>query len=1013
MLDSMEVIKEISDITGVKYSDEQLRILQHDGGMCILASAGSGKALINGSGVLLKGGIYKKIEDLSVGTEVYDECGDIQVVEGVYPQGKKRINKVYVDGNRVVKCCSEHLWSYSIGDTGKLDVGTTLELKELLREGKSVYIPLNKAIEYHNRSKISGYVYGVMCGTGLTSVKLLDAYDRLDSSVIDRVRGELVGDKSTNISLSDYKNVSIRDRVDLITGIIDSVGDIDDGKYIVYVADNRLVRDLEDIIGSLGLIVTRATPHMLYIKVSEDIQRIHSISRLDKKWSKELVAKRRLVTNIVVTNEEAEMTCIKVSGRNGLFITDNYVVTHNTTVLTHLLAKRIRTGEISNPDKLLCTTYSKSGSTEMEERLGELLKKLGITDKIQVKTMHATYYMILKRFGLIGNNVCTNAQRAMFIGQAVKDAKVELDDEDLQKVDSLISYQVNNLLNDENLVNSYVYTLDNVTLKQYSEIRRLYALKKQEAGLLDFDDMQMYMYMLLVHQKNADVIKYCRGLWEYFFVDEFQDISKIQFEILRQLVTDENKLIVIGDDDQCIYQWRGADPNIILNICGYYDISKFVLSTNYRCKGEVVNLAAVGIQNNSSRAEKVMKSNDVGGKVYICDVGHTNLYKMSLYSYHYIMQLILERGVRADDIAVLSRNNLHLAILNNMLFKSGVFSESSSDMKMTNMSVYKDIKGLMEISENTYNHNIVNKQLWKLVPYLGVKGGAIVGQFMNDTGSSLIDALGYILTNYLDRMGEIDWRGVIKIPERVSDKIMYRCNSLKYDTINGLVVLYNILKVGNEVDRLNGLMELYIQGTSFMNKRMDKARTVRGLVDYIMKLVSEDGLENTKSFLRLTEQYESGKAVVNDFKVTLSTMHGAKGREWKYVVLFGNDNVALPSFDGIVQMLDNGVSKGDVSGSVDEDRRLSYVAWTRAKDELVIMSSSENVSVYTLECFGLLDGGDSNNKIIDMAINNGGLTQDLKEIAKEKLFSEESQYYKEIDITKDYRFMVGDSDIDI
>lgn len=1329
------VIQEISDITGVKYSDEQRKILMHKGGMCILACAGSGKALINGTRVLTPRG-YIKIEELKVGDIIYGANGLHQVVQGVFPQGKKRVYEVRFADESLAQCCKEHLWTFKVMSDSKSFESIpwkTATLGEITGNfstqirNREIVTPLNSAIQFEKKEHVleaDSVVQNVFNASGFAGVP------------------------------DDYTYSSVADRESILDAFIKYSGEESEDYITIGVHEKGVCDTVKFIAQSLGMVAT----HRVDTRSEDTRYTVNILKNI----------KYRRIRSIKETSVDAEMTCIKVSNADGLFVIDNCIVTHNTTVLTHLLAKRIKTGEIQNTKKLLCTTFSKAGSVEMETRLEKLLKRLNIKTKVEVRTLHSSYFLVLKHFGVVSNNVCSNAQRSAFVMQAVKESGVQIEDEDLQLIDSLLSYQVNNLLDDQSLVKSYVYTLDDLPLEKYSEIRRRYGEKKQGAGVIDFDDMQMYMYTLLVYQARPDVLEFCRNMWEYFFVDEFQDVSKIQFAILRSLITSADKLIVIGDDDQslveqteiirgneivtidkiktgdtvlcgsgfgesgefevrainkkeysgnivviktksgktikgtpghigfarltpsedyvynyimyrhgygyrtgivhgrrsnnfgednvglaqrvmqehadkawiiytnasmeealkkekniaevyriptcrfeadykewktkaelsceradiketfkmldteeasrvlmedfgididyphyvtqadgdrfrisytllghsekyktgihpsivsartsneklgsilsehmrvsektaksgykykearafgvdearlgnivkevltegrlqdmyiediknakltkegqkfmpfgnmhpgmevpsyidgkivddliisvsrehyngfvydldvpgvrnfiadgvsvhnCIYQWRGADPSIILNICGFYDIQNFVLSTNYRCGGEIVEHAAVCIKNNEKRADKDMVPFNKGGKIKICDAGSSNMYTMSKYAFTYIMQLVTEKHVDPESIAVLCRNNLHLAILNNMLFKSGVYSESSPEMKMTNMSMYKDIKSVLEMANNTFNHNIVGKNLWKMVSYLGIKGARIFYDFMNETGCNLKDAIGYIISNYAGRGSSIDWTGRIRVPERISDKIEYRYAAVKRESEDGLIMLYKALELEDESEKIAVMLELYIAATEFMHKSGDKSRTVNGLVDYVKKLIKEDGLDNTRSWLATTEQYESGKAIIPGAKMTMSTMHGAKGREWPNVILFAVDNVTFPSFEGINTMIMDNIERTDISGSIDENRRLAYVGMTRAKEELVIFTDKMNMSVYLLEALGVLkkDGYEKNAHIIRMALD-GGVTIDITRLAEEKIFTEDSPYLLKVDV---------------
>lgn len=1004
MLNDDMVINEISRITGVKYSDEQRKILEHRGGMCILASAGSGKALTSDTLIVTPYG-FKRMGDIKVGDEVYDECGEVQEVIGVYPQGKKQVYRITFSDDNSIECCSEHIWGVRVNDEDVLKKCKGTEYKgvqsklscaesmrclttaQLLEHGLSI-IKANQT--EHKMYSVPTCKPVKFTGEGLNEFEL--------SELMKSITTQFDCKEATLEQLKRCMLSKLYLRVEFLNQLIDKFGSIFSDYYVVHFNNKRVMNAVKQICESLGLIAICLDDN-LCVNPSAAYPKLHKYSEsLEKHWSEQMIMSWREITNIEKLDNMVDMVCIQVSGEGELYLAENFIPTHNTTVLTHLLAKRIKTGEIPDTSKLLCTTYSKAGSTEMEERLGVLLKKLGISDKVQVKTMHASYFMILKQFGVVTGKVCSSGQRTMMIQQAVREAKLQLDDEDMQLVDSLLSYQINNLMDDEALTKSYVYTLEDVPKEKYAEIRTSYNRKKQEAGMIDFDDMQMLVYYLCVVQKNQAVLDFCHQ-WEYFFIDEFQDISKIQFEILRSWVQDPNKLIVIGDDDQCIYQWRGANPNIILNICGYYDIQKFVLSTNYRCGGNIVEHASVGIKNNDKRAEKNMVPFNPGGEIKICDAGSYNLYEMSKYAYTYIMELINERRVNPSDIAVLSRNNQHIAILNNMLFKAGVYCVATSEMQLTNTTMYKDIRALIEISSDTYNHNLVGKTLWKLAMFLGVKGAGVFAKFMDETGCSFKDALGYILKRVL--WADITFEKHIRVPEKVESKLAYQCSRFQRETVQSLTCLYNIMCDANEKERLSDLLVQYIACTEFMYKSCDRARTINGLVAYISEMIEKDGLSDTIAFLNTTEQYESGKVVIPGDKVIMSTMHGAKGREWPYVILFANDNVTFPSFEGINKMLLDKVSPEDISGSIDENRRLSYVAWTRAKKELVIFTDKEDMSVYTLEALGILNKGEYKNNAHIIRMADVGLPRDIVEKAKEKVFGPDSVYKLEINVSKD------------
>lgn len=698
-----------------------------------------------------------------------------------------------------------------------------------------------------------------------------------------------------------------------------------------------------------------------------------------------------------------------------------------TTVLTHLLVKRIMSGEIQGVTKVLCATYSKAGADEMAERINKLLDVVGIKKHIMVKTMHAFYLLILQHFGY-SLKLIENAQRTKFIRDACSKVNVKLNDDDMQTLDSLLSYQVNNLLSDKGLFDSYVYTLQDVSMEQYSKIKAWYTELKRQAGMMDFDDMQLYVYFwLCVADENTKktVTDYIHQTWQEFYIDEAQDLSKIQMAILRKMCTDSSKIVFIGDDDQCIYEWRGADPSLLINITGYYDIERFILSTNYRCRAEIVDTAAVGIKHNARRTVKTMKPFNSGGEIKIIDTTYYNsngdaeapdLYQMTKYAFMYIRDLI-KSGVSPSDIAVLSRNNGHLAILNNMLFREGIYSMYTKDMKFTGNSMYKELKQILELARDDYDPDLTEKLLWKVVPYLSAKSAKLIAKFQESSGFKFSDTLGWFLTECCNM--SLGWKlpsGSI-IPESSKTSMRALARSLNTSQASNIRVMYRASvydgstetdpdkrRNENEYRRVCNFMGLYSQvSLEFLYRTADKQRACKGYIEYFKKMVKDWGIEKTLRFLNVSQQYELGVNGVFCEKINMSTMHGAKGKEWSHVVLFADDNISFPNFRSIRDLKARGISTSDIYKVIEEDRRLHYVAMTRAKNTLAIVTYKNNISVYTLEAFGILNdctsSGGNNDSILGMAMCDK-VRLPLIESAKKKLFDKNCKYYLDIDVSK-------------
>lgn len=881
---------------------------------------------------------------------------------------------------------------------------------------------------------------------------------------------------------------------------------------------------------------------------------------------------------------------LKILRHNGGMYIVSCAGSGKTTVLVELITKRIMTREIVDPSKLLLTTYSKAGANEMTARINKQLEMFNISAKVQVKTMHAFYLQVLRKFGERAN-ICYDAERYKYIRQACKEIKFKYEEEDIENLSNILSFQINNMMNDQAIYSSYVFNVD-MTLEQYKQVRIKFNEKKLMANVMDFDDMQFKLYCRLIDPQEGYILSYCRDHWNSFYVDEFQDTNKIQFEILKRLVMSADDLVVIGDDDQCliegtkikvgdsyelienikpgdvvtsaygygeigngtvesvsvheinkpivkittesgrvltgteehvmfvrdykacldgekdynndcnkckyynncigkysmdsielftsitkdgssdeatsvdlnvygvnmnisytnydtafkiyndlittypdlksvcktriltdghaeiftqlkdvqiwdklpvwtghkfeyeavvskeilnykgrvydinvtglrnyiandvvvhncIYSWRGADPNIILNICAYYDIKKFYLSTNYRCREEILRFAESGVKFMYNREKKDMIPFKKEGLIEFMNYKDKDLYGMEHAAFDYIRDLI-NGGTPETDICVIVRNNAHAAVLSNMLLMNGIYCDSSKEIKLSTTPEFKDLENLLEIAGNetipqTYDKDICCSMLWKLVRYIGVQGGNVIYEFMDNTGLNFHDTLEYILANYLP--SGVSCSRKVRLPNKVELKISARCYNFKTETVYSLCGLYNLLSKADYEERLKGLISLYIENMDFTLKDPNRRRVFEAFFKYVNEIIKNDGKDRLEEIMNTTKQYEKGEtsADIQTKKVKLTTAHSAKGMEWKHVIILAYDNISFPPFKYIVDSLGKGVTKSDIASYIDGERRLAYVATTRAIDKLTIIGDFDNFSIFGLEALGLIE----------------------------------------------------------
>lgn len=1023
-----EIIEKLEIVNGHKFSEEQLKLLQQDGGMCIMACAGSGKALDNEHLLIGPDGAFK-MGEAAIGDRIYDEEKNIQTVEAVYPQGKKRVYNVIMSDGSIIRSCSEHIWGV-YGLDGTLKEVTTIDLKHICVSGKDSSGEIDVRSEYkRNGARVHSVKIPVAPVDYVKDASYDKAYrtvlcampERSDSQItavtvrtaeIEKILTELVGSIQNYDSRKTYEVIVRMDagtRHGLIAGLIDSTGAYSlDGKYVLSAENNasifinRLfslsgyVASLTESVNGLYVIEILAGEHKLHSKSAAGVEMMYRDAYERKPIERSIVY-------VEETNEECEMTCISVTGKNSLYMVEHGIITHNTTTLINLIAKRLLSGEIADSSRMLCCTYSKDGANEMNVRLKKLLSALGVDCNVTVKTLHATYYKILRVFGMDFKVI--TGERLRMLREAAKTIGIRLTDEGLKDLDSLVSFQINNLMTDHMLVNSYVWNLE-MSESEYTSIRQEFSRLKRAAGGLDFDDMQMYVYTLMVKQERRDVIAYCNAMWKYIYLDEFQDTSRIQFEIMRKMVKDSNNLMVIGDDDQCIYQWRGADPSIILNIDGYYDLKKMSLSTNYRCKANIVMFAANGIKNNYMRAPKTMQYFNGGGSIKLIDCKETDLNNMSVKAVEYIKQSLAE-GVPADEICILSRNNAQASLIGNMLLKDGLFCSAPDEMKLSRSMLFKDVKAIMEIASGTFDRFVVKETLWKLCNMLGVKGSGYVSRFMDATGCDIESSLGYISQKYLRHY--VGFNREIKIVSRIDGQVRNQINMLNDNAKTSLISLYRVLsdKEMSQEQKAHGLMAMYIDATDFMYKSREMDRMRIGILNYFDDMIMNDGIQKTRQFMSMTETYERGGLEVRGKKVCMSTIHRAKGREWDRVIIFGCDNISFPNFQMLDKMVGyvraGGMKIEDVYSYIDGERRLNYVAMTRARNQLALVGSFMDLSVFALEDLGIIgnlntesDTSFNNRLLVDFV--DKGLYKDIIKELQNLLTSPEKPEWLEYEV---------------
>ena len=334
-----------------------------------------------------------------------------------------------------------------------------------------------------------------------------------------------------------------------------------------------------------------------------------------------------------------------------------------TFTITHRI--RYLTEEYKvNPSNILVITFTKAAAVEMKERYESLCG--GRPSSVNFGTFHAIFFRILKfAYRYDARNIVREEQRNQLVRELMEKYRVEVEDE---------AEFVSSILSEISSVKGEMMDLDHYYAKNCSEeiFKQLYHGYEdwlRRANLIDFDDMLVMCYELFVQRK--DILSAWQKKYQYILVDEFQDINRIQYEIVRLLAVPENNLFIVGDDDQSIYRFRGAKPEIMLGFEeDYPDAKRVLLNVNFRSTKDIVDTAGTLISHNETRFNKEIVTKKGPGKPVV-----TRMWQNPAEETVEIVQELMayaKAGYEYSDMAVLYRTNLGPRLLIEKLMEYNV-----------------------------------------------------------------------------------------------------------------------------------------------------------------------------------------------------------------------------------------------------------------------------------------------------------------------------------------------------
>ena len=563
-----------------------------------------------------------------------------------------------------------------------------------------------------------------------------------------------------------------------------------------------------------------------------------------------------------------------------------------TTVITHRTRYLIQEKGV-DPSNILVITFTRAAAREMKERFDALTE--GNSPRVSFGTFHSVFFTILKyAYRYQASDIVREEQKIRYIREMMEQYQLEIEDE---------HEFVPAILSEISLVKSEMMSLDHYYSKNCSEavFKKLYEgyeERMRRAGLLDFDDMLVMCCQLL--DQRPDILKAWQNKFRYILIDEFQDINKVQYEIVRKLALPGNNLFIVGDDDQSVYRFRGARPEIMLGFLkDYPKAGTVLLGTNYRSTREIVDTAGALIAHNKKRYEKKLTAAKGAGKpVQTC---------MSRDPREETLRIVGEiqdygaAGYRLEDIAVLYRTNLNPRLLVERLMEYNIPFTMKDSLP------------------NLYEHWISKNILAYIRAARGDRKRSNILGIINRPNR-------YISRDALED-GEVSWD---KVKSFYQDKgwMVERVEQLEYD----LLMLKDMAPVAavNYIRKAVGYDDYLKEYAQF--RRM-KAEELLDMADQLKESAGGfktmeawfDHMEEYKS--KLMEQARSQKEVREG--VSLMTMHSSKGLEFRVVYILDANEGITPHRKAVLEE------------DLEEERRMFYVAMTRAKERLHVHYAAE------------------------------------------------------------------------
>lgn len=573
-----------------------------------------------------------------------------------------------------------------------------------------------------------------------------------------------------------------------------------------------------------------------------------------------------------------------------------------TRVLTMRIAHLIQDLQVY-PNKILAITFTNKAANEMKQRIRNILHDENTT--CFISTIHSLCVRILRE-----DITSMNYPRNFTVLDAddqksiIKEAYRELNvDKNKFSINSLLDYISNNKSAYISVDRAFELAGAFSGEKTKAEVFKFYEERLHQLYALDFDDLLLWTVKMF--KKYPEILDKWMQRFHYIHVDEFQDVDHVQYELVRLLTGTVNNLCVVGDPDQTIYTWRGADVNIIMNFTNdFKGCRTIILNQNYRSTKNILDGANSVIKNNRNRVKKDLFTNQKAADKIMHYSAPAEEYEASWVANR--IALLHKEDIPYRHIAILYRNNYLSRAIEKGLLDHRIPYVIFGGIKFYERQEIKDALSYMRMI--TTQDDLAFKRIIN-VPKRGIG---------NKTIEQIIDKAKEARTSMYE---------ICKSERFLSGK--------NQKTIDDFVTMIEKWRAKAEELEVAKILEMILEDTGYRKmledeQETDRIENLKELINDMQSFMHEYPESTLDEYLQLVTLYGEKEEKIDDQYVSLMTIHAAKGLEFDYVFVIGMSDGIFPS--------ERSMKEG--AAGVEEERRLAYVAYTRAKKQLYLTECS-------------------------------------------------------------------------